>query len=943
MPKNKAQTGGFKLRHLSIALLCALSFALPQTAAAVDAKASKYYEDALVRYEKKDIEGAIIQLKNAPQIDKNMLPVQMLLGKALLQNGDVVAAEVAFNEALRLGVNRAEVVVPLAQAYMAQGKLVPLLQEQQFNPAGLPPAVQMQIMLIRAAANSDVGDTRGALRGVEEARAIDPQSSTTWLAEVPIRIRALQFKEAANAVERGMALSPDSAEAWYQKGSVQHSTGDLAGAIASYSKALSLDATRIDVLVARVGIYVDLGRKAEATTEVTQLVELLPGEPRIAYLQALLAEQDNRPADARTALKEVVGLIDPVPPDYLRYKPQLLMLNGLAHYGLNEREKAKQYLEAFQKVQGNSAATKILAQIYLSEANLDRAIEVLETYLKAQPNDGQAMTMLGSALMIKGQNAKATALMKKALQTQDSPGLRTVLGMSLIRSGQASSGISELEATYKKNPKQTGNAAALLNMYLKIGQPAKAVVVAEDIVKQQPGNAEFFNLLGMAKGQTRNYPAAKSAFEQALKLAPGYIAPNLNLARLEIANKAYDDATKRLNEVLKADPRNAEAMAEMATVYERTGKLSDAQRWLEKATDISSPKEVRWNLALTDFHLRNGNGAAALAAAKTASAKAPEDLAVLMAYAKSQVAVGDMAAAKSTLTTATKAAEYDPSNQVQIALIQLAANNVAGASYSLDKALSSQANFLPAQALMADVLLRQGDPTKAEKLAREIVAAQPKLAVGYSLLGDIAVSRGQAAAALDNYRRAYQLEPSTETLLRLTRAMGDQDGGKAAAQLAEQWIKSHPNDLAALNALADGYARNGNLPQARSAYERVLKVNPDDSQSMNNLANVMLLQKDPNAVKVAEQAVAKSPGNAIAIDTLGWILFKNGQADRALQFLRDARLRQPGNPEIAYHLAAALAQVGRKAEAKTELETALKSGNRFDGDEQAKALLKSLN
>jgi Flp pilus assembly protein TadD len=72
-------------------------------------------------------------------------------------------------------------------------------------------------------------------------------------------------------------------------------------------------------------------------------------------------------------------------------------------------------------------------------------------------------------------------------------------------------------------------------------------------------------------------------------------------------------------------------------------------------------------------------------------------------------------------------------------------------------------------------------------------------------------------------------------------------------------------------------------------------------------------------------------------------LFKNGQADRALQFLRDARLRQPGNPEIAYHLAAALAQVGRKAEAKTELETALKSGNRFDGDEQAKALLKSLN
>lgn len=102
-----------KLRGLTLVVLATLATCLPQLSIAADAKASKYYEDALVRYEKKDLEGAIIQLKNALQIDKNMLPVQMLLGKALLQNGDVVAAEVALTEALRLGVNRAEVVISL--------------------------------------------------------------------------------------------------------------------------------------------------------------------------------------------------------------------------------------------------------------------------------------------------------------------------------------------------------------------------------------------------------------------------------------------------------------------------------------------------------------------------------------------------------------------------------------------------------------------------------------------------------------------------------------------------------------------------------------------------------------------------------------------------------------------------------------------------------------
>ena len=80
-------------------------------------------------------------------------------------------------------------------------------------------------------------------------------------------------------------------------------------------------------------------------------------------MQALLAERANKPDEAKAALKEVVGLIDPVPMDFIRYRPQLLMLNGLAHFGLNEGEKAKQYLEAFQKVQGNTSTAKLLAQL----------------------------------------------------------------------------------------------------------------------------------------------------------------------------------------------------------------------------------------------------------------------------------------------------------------------------------------------------------------------------------------------------------------------------------------------------------------------------------------------------------------------------------------------------------------------------------------------------
>nr|WP_326532167.1 XrtA/PEP-CTERM system TPR-repeat protein PrsT [Rhodoferax sp.] len=927
----------FLLAPLLLALLGSSS-----VVQAADAKASKYYEDALIRYEKKDLDGAVIQLKNALQIDKSMLPVQMLLGKALLQNGDVAAAEVAFLEAIRLGVNRAEVVIPLGQAYMAQGKHRLIFEQSTFNVAGLPGAVQLQLQLLRASASADLGDVRNAMKAVEEARALDNRDPAVWLAEVPIRIRARQFKEAAVVVDRALGLAPESAEVWYQKGAVAHVSGDLQATLDAYARAIKLQPEHVEARVARAGLLLDLNRASDASVDVTELSRIAPGEPRAAYLRALLAERNGKPEEAQAALKEVTHLIDPVPIDFIRYRTQLLMLNGLAHFGLNELEKAKQYLETFQRQQGNTPASKLLAQIYMADSNVDRAIDVLENYLKANPADGQAMTLLGSAYLSKGQSAKATSLMQQALKSKDNPAHRTVLGLSLIRSGEAGIGLAELEAAYKQDSTQTQAGVSLVSVYLRTGRAAKAVAVAESLVKQQPGSPSFFNVLGMAKGQAGDLPGAKAAFEQAVKLNDKFVAPKINLARLEIAAKAYDAATVRLAAILKVNEKNTEAMGEMAVLSERRGQQAEAQRWLEKATDLAGPKDVRWGLALSEFHMRHDRPGPALEAVKKVSGKLTDNLGVLLAYAKAQIANRDMAGAKGTLTSATRVADYKPAPQMQIALLQLAANNVPGAAYSLEKALSTQPEFLPAQALMTEVELRQGDAAKAEKRAKDILAKNPKRAIGHSLLGDVAVARNQPVVALEAYRRAHQTEPSSDTVLRLIAAMSNQDGGKPALQLAEQWMKTHPADARTQRALSDGYARSGNFTAAKKAYEGLLKITPEDGGALNNLANVLLRLKDPGAISVAEQAVAKFPGNANAIDTLGWALYQGGQTDKALQLLRDARLRDPAHPEIRFHLATVLAQTGRKTEAREELEAAMRGGQNFESAAEAAALMKTL-
>jgi cellulose synthase operon protein C len=122
-----------------------------------------------------------------------------------------------------------------------------------------------------------------------------------------------------------------------------------------------------------------------------------------------------------------------------------------------------------------------------------------------------------------------------------------------------------------------------------------------------------------------------------------------------------------------------------------------------------------------------------------------------------------------------------------------------------------------------------------------------------------------------------------------------------------------------------------------------LKFNPNDAVGLNNLANVLIKMKDPQAVAVAERALAQSPSSAITTDTLGWALLQNGQIEKALKVLKDAKLRDPASSEIRYHLAAALAQAGSKKEAREELDLALKSGRSFEGVAEAAALRKSLD
>ena len=394
------------------AILIILCLIMP--AYATPEKAARFYEDALSKYEKKDMPGAIIQLKNALQQDQKMLAAHLLLGKALLRNGDLKGAEAAFEEALKQGVNRSEVALPLGQVYLALGR--PEAVIERIAPTGLPLALQIEVLTMRGNAYIESGNTRLATQSFSDARALDPKSPSPLIAEVPMLLSSGQIDQAKEKAAMAVQLAPTNGYAWNMKASVLHASFDMAGALAAYDKALALQPLLVDARVARAALFIDLDREAEAQKDLDFLLQSASDDPRASYLRAVLAGQKGDGPAVSAALGEVTKIIDSLPLAWLARREQLLMAGALAHHGLGNRQKAREYLDIIiSRNPRNLGAKKLLASIHVDAKDYGRALPMLEALQKIAPDDPQIMFLLGSVYMAQRRYVVATELLEKAV------------------------------------------------------------------------------------------------------------------------------------------------------------------------------------------------------------------------------------------------------------------------------------------------------------------------------------------------------------------------------------------------------------------------------------------------------------------------------------------------------------------------------------------------
>lgn len=226
-------------------------------------------------------------------------------------------------------------------------------------------AVVASPAVAKLVAEADVSIRNGKLadaaRALDTARSLAPENPDLWLAIARLRLRGGEHLTALEAADRALALGPDHGPALLLRALMVRDAHGAADALPWFEAAIEADGENPDIWAEYAATLGDSGQARAMLSAARRLGEIAPDDPRVLYLQAVLAARGGEDALARS----------------------LLARSGMA-------------------ARGGPAALQLDAVISLREGNADSAALTLEGLAARQPANARVRELLAYALLAGG-------------------------------------------------------------------------------------------------------------------------------------------------------------------------------------------------------------------------------------------------------------------------------------------------------------------------------------------------------------------------------------------------------------------------------------------------------------------------------------------------------------------------------------------------------------
>ncbi len=138
--------------------------------------------------------------------------------------------------------------------------------------------------------------------------------------------------------------------------------------------------------------------------------------------------------------------------------------------------------------------------------------------------------------------------------------------------------------------------------------------------------------------------------------------------------------------------------------------------------------------------------------------------------------------------------------------------------------------------------------------------------------------------------------------------------------------------LQLLSIAGDSYNVLKNYSASDEAYEKILELDPNNLQTLNNYSYYLSLRKQylDKAAKMSKKTLEIDPDNASYADTYGWILFQQANYVDAKTYIEKALTMQPENGVLSEHLGDVCYRLNDKEKALFYWKLAKKNGNKSE-------------
>ena len=930
-----------------LAIVAVFGAASPRPASADDAqRAETYLAEAVKSLQAGNPSKAAIELRLAVQTDPKNATAHYELGRVQLTLGNDASAEQELRNAVALGTAPEKIAGALAQAMMRLGKNQQLLDE--IAPGERPDEDEINVRLARAEAFMALHRYEEARQSFAQVEAMTARVGVAQLGVARAIASAGQLEEAIAYLTRVLDANPSFANGWVLLGQLHRGQGDNAAARANFDTAINLEPLQDAARIERAILFIATGDAQSAGPDLAVVLKRHPKDPRASYLRAVIhAEQQDYRA-ARRDLQGIAGAFEGYPPAYY--------LMATVDFAEGQFGQAEGEINRFLHHRPNDeAGTALLVALLLRRNNLLRSIEVLTAALAVHPQSVKLLGLL-TDVYLKNNQPKDAALTLDRIAASAPADVNVLARVAAerFRIGGPEAAIGDLESVVALAPDSSRAALLLVLTELQANRIDAAIAAATAMRARLPDDPLADNLLGTLALRQDDAAAARGHFEAALRIKPDFTPAQLNLGQVLLLDNRYAEARAVFDSVVAREPGNATALMALAAISFAERDTGAGIARLQQARD-KNPTAVAPRLRLVEAFIGLKRPHDAGLVADELSRLAPNDAQAAAAIGDTRLAAGDMPAA---IKARRRAVELSDSGAAYLKLAQtyVAARDIPAARTAFERAVDrapqderiaqefvrfaiATDGVVPALTYLTGLSTSQpskATPSKAvaektvpDKAAIDLLKAETLSAAG---------KPGEALAVLKTVAAKIDAVPALVT--RLARDQFAVDPAIAVATLTD-WLKTHANPDVQFE-LGGMLIAGKRYDEAISLHEAFVAAHPGNALALNNLAWLYETKHDGRALALAERAHELAPQNIEIIDTLAWLLEKNGDYARALALLGPVAANPAAPPAMRYHLAVAFARSGQGLDARRILEPLLAAGTPFEGREDAAQLIKDI-